>query len=219
MANEDGQPGFHPFHNDPDHHILIRSENGILFRASEYHLCEASEFFRDLLNDDSIKPDTSNSNMIELGYPSEVIAVFLDLVSSSHPALPMDMEWSQITSLHKLVDYTICSSKIQSLMGKAFEEASIRDPLKVLEYASEVNDIDMVKRAVFSIKDSTMLRFRSQRAPENMSSLLTFLNGLRPSFQLAFLKACLWFDRPNQQFSLQWPMNSGRFSPEAYVFS
>ncbi|RSH85577.1 hypothetical protein EHS25_003716 [Saitozyma podzolica] len=71
---------WHAFHRDPNDDLVIQSEEGVLFRASSYHLAQSSGAFSSMFE---LPPSPSSSGTIpiQLDYPSATISSFLDLIS------------------------------------------------------------------------------------------------------------------------------------------
>ncbi|GFZ51846.1 hypothetical protein JCM24511_09614 [Saitozyma sp. JCM 24511] len=141
------QTSWHAFHRDPNDDLVIQSKEGILFRASSYHLARASGAFSSMF-DLPPSPCSSRTTPIKLDYPCAVISSFLDLIAVAVPFEP-STSFDETIALLTLLEHLDCERLVLSVISRLIPAAKEDDkPWDLFVFAGTRNHLHLARAAL-----------------------------------------------------------------------
>lgn len=216
MSLPDPGPGekWDAFHQDPTQDVIIKSIDGVLFRASSHRLsqirsvcytafllCMAwrADLNSTVLADMFSLPPTSEDITIEMRHVSGTIRFFLDCASSSilpkTPVLPLATAWD----LRAMVDFFDCK-RLTPLAQLALSRAAEASPMEYLTMAADTGDMKMVKAALSYGTGSDK--------PVDATKFLQILPKLDAETQKLLIEKMATIKTKGNKIELQWPVAS-----------
>ncbi|WWD22432.1 hypothetical protein CI109_106923 [Kwoniella shandongensis] len=191
--DNDNERKFHHFHCDPQHDFIIKSNDGMHFRASRFHLARVSTFFADMFSTATSSSTVNNriEDIITLDYSAAAIKFFLDLAHSSDPKVPSIEFVSTAASLFDLTTYTMCKTELQNIARESLYTAGKRHPMDLLVIASHRQDSTMAKTALSYINYNPWTTSRKEQCQPNLRMFLRYLDRLDPTYAYELVRNLL----------------------------
>ncbi|WWC89249.1 uncharacterized protein L201_004169 [Kwoniella dendrophila CBS 6074] len=155
-AGPSKKPRLHENHRDPSADVTLISNDNVELKASSFYLSRVSKFFEDAFNLPLPSSGTGKCrDPICLDFSQETISIFLDMVLIPKPYLKKYIEdiksFEKLKNLLLLVEFILCDDNLITSILNAIKSIGEKEPMNLLKFAEERNDISMAQQAISSL--------------------------------------------------------------------